>query len=304
MEAKMPKDTLLRVLKAHETILHLAYQDFLLSRQVMRCTSKTLAHYEYTAGGFVRWLIQHHITAPKDIRTTHIRSYLSEFSNKKDTTQHTQARGVKTFIRFLLQEHYCDNPDLARIQMPKLERRRLPCLNAEELQYLVEACDTIRDKALILLAVDTGLRLSELVALTWDDIDLKTGLVHVHRGKGGKARSVVLGLTTRRTLLAYERKRQDKTNALWVNDSGEPLSMNGIRQIFRRLRSRTGLPVTPHALRRTFALLSLRAGMSPLHLQALLGHTTLEMVRRYVQMVDQDLLQAHRDYGPVDRWLR
>jgi integrase/recombinase XerD len=62
--------------------------------------------------------------------------------------------------------------------------------------------------------------------------------------------------------------------------------------------------IAPHALRRTFATLALKAGMNPLHLQGLLGHSSLEMTRRYVQMMDEDLVEAHRMYGPVDHALK
>ncbi|MCK5635711.1 MAG: tyrosine-type recombinase/integrase, partial [Anaerolineales bacterium] len=60
---------------------------------------------------------------------------------------------------------------------------------------------------------------------------------------------------------------------------------------------------TPHALRRTFATLSLKAGMNLIHLQGLLGHSTLEMTRRYLQVLDEDLVDAHRSHGPIDTFL-
>ena len=70
--------------------------------------------------------------------------------------------------------------------------------------------------------------------------------------------------------------------------------------MFARLTRASGIHVTAHALQRTFVILSLRAGMDVLHLQATLGHEDLEMTRHYAQMVDEDLLQAHRQHSPVD----
>ena len=70
--------------------------------------------------------------------------------------------------------------------------------------------------------------------------------------------------------------------------------------MFRRLSKRTGIHVTAHALRRTFAILAIRAGMSLLHLQALGGWADMEMVQHYAQMVDDDLLQAHKAHSPID----
>lgn len=80
--------------------------------------------------------------------------------------------------------------------------------------------------------------------------------------------------------------------------------MNGLRSILLRISERSGVHIAPHALRRTFATLALKAGMNPLHLQGLLGHSSLEMTRRYVQMMDEDLVEAHRMYGPVDHALK
>ena len=288
--------------------LRLAYDDFLLSREATRCTPKTLNHYRYTAGGFVAWLEARHIGAPEQIVSAQVRAYLADVAGRgvRDTTLHAHARGVKTFLRFLLNEKYASDADLAKIAMPRLDRRALPCLDADGLRALAAACEHPRDRALVLVMVDSGLRLSEVAALRWGDVDMKAGLVKVQRGKGGKARAVVVGATTRRALVAYRRALAAVKDGdpLWLNlRTGEPLRPRGITMLLRRLSAKAGVRVSPHALRRTFATLSLRAGMSPLHLQGLLGHTTLEMVRRYVAMVSDDLLQAHREHGPVDRWL-
>ena len=129
-----------------------------------------------------------------------------------------------------------------------------------------------------------------------------SGLVHVIRGKGGKARSVVVGATTKRALLAYKRTilTSDERQPLFQTSFGERLKVMGLRSVFKRLSEASGVHLTPHVLRRTFATLSLRAGMNLLYLQGLMGHSTVEMTRRYVQMIDDDLLEAHREHGPID----
>jgi len=146
------------------------------------------------------------------------------------------------------------------------------------------------------------LRRAEVVALNWADVDIMTGLVIVRRGKGGKARSAVIGASTRRALLAYRRTLKDVTenSPLFQARGNIRFTGSGIKCIFTRLTKRTGIHVTPHALRRTFVILSLRAKMDVLHLQAMLGHSSLEMVQHYAQMVDDDLLQAHKAHSPID----
>jgi integrase/recombinase XerD len=91
---------------------------------------------------------------------------------------------------------------------------------------------------------------------------------------------------------------------MFRDKDGKRLTGNALRLICRRLSERTGIKVTPHALRRTFATLSLRQGMDVLHLQALLGHSSLDMVQHYAQMIDEDLLQSHKAHSLVDNLSR
>src|SRR5271157_3382869 len=91
---------------------------------------------------------------------------------------------------------------------------------------------------------------------------------------------------------------------LFQTRGGTRFTGRGLMLVFRRLFKRTRIHVTPHALRRTFVILSLRAEMDVLHLQAMLGHSSLEMVQHYAQMVDDDLLQAHKAHSPMDNLSR
>jgi site-specific recombinase XerD len=128
---------------------------------------------------------------------------------------------------------------------------------------------------------------------------MQTGMVRVRHGKGGKDRSAVISPTTRRALLQYRRTITVR-EPLFLSRTNERLTGTGILLIFRRLSKATGLHITPHALRRTFAILSLRAGMDALHLQNLGGWASLDMVQHYAQMVDEDLLHAHSQHSPIE----
>jgi site-specific recombinase XerD len=283
-----------------------AYTDFVLSRQAMRCTHATLEFYKYTAGRFLEWLEQHGITSPRETLARHVREYLAELvgNGKSDNTIHDNARAIKTLLRFWHDEHYI--PDAIVFSMPKVEKKKLPCLSADELSQVIAACKNPRDKAITLFMADSGLRRGEVVALDWGDVDMSTGLVTVKRGKGGKARSAVIGAHTRRVLLAYRRTLKDvsENSPMFQARGNVRFTGSGLLNIFQRLTEATGIHVTPHALRRTFVILSLRADMDVLHLQAMLGHSSLEMVRHYAEMVDDDLLEAHKAHSPVDNLSR
>jgi len=278
-----------------------AYADFILSRQAMQCTLTTFDFYKYTAGVFLKWVEGQSVTSPEQVDARLIRQYIAELAGhgKADTTLHAHARAIRTLIRFWYAEKYISSP--VKFAMPKIEKKRLPVLSAEQVSSLLVQYN-IRERAVILLMVDTGLRRSEVVAMNWGDIDIMSGLSRVVRGKGGTARSVVIGATTRRGLLAYRRTLENVTDdaPLIQTRDGHRFTGGGLLQLFRRLSKKTGVILSPHALRRTFVILSLRAGMDVLHLQALLGHSSLEMVQHYAQMVDDDLLESHHAHSPID----
>ena len=279
-----------------------AWTDFVLSRQAMQCTPATLAFYKFTVGVFLKWLEQSGVTSPDEIAARHVREYLAKLAGegKSDTTIHDNARAIKTLTRFFNAEGYTAAP--VNFDMPRVAKKRLPVLSAEELNRVIAACKNPRDKALTMFLADSGLRRAEVCALNWNDLDFSTGLVLVRSGKGRKARSAVIGSNTRRALLKYRRTLKDTTDQAPVFQArgGTRLTGEGVLLLFRRLAAITGIPVGPHALRRTFTILSLRGGMDSLYLQALGGWADLTMVAHYAQMVDDDLLKAHKTASPID----
>jgi integrase/recombinase XerD len=277
-----------------------AYTDFVLSRQAMNCTKATIDFYRHTARVFLVWSEGQGVDAPEKLSARYVRAYLAELvaKGKKDTTLNAHARAIRTLCIFWHTEGYIPQP--IKFEMPKLEKKRLPVLNAEQLQRVVEACD-VRDKAIVLFMADSGLRRQETVDLNWGDVDMDTGLVRVKQGKGQKDRSAVIGATTRRVLLKYRRTVDHSPNSpLFQSRTHERFTGHGLLIVFRRLSKATGIRVTPHAMRRTFTILSLRAGMNALTIQTLLGHEDLTMTKHYADMVDDDLLAEHKAHSPID----
>ena len=121
-----------------------------------------------------------------------------------DTTIHCHARAIRTFVKFLHAEKYIE--ELITFPMPSLSAKRLPVLSIEDVHQAVKGCTNLRDKAIILLMIDSGIRRKEVCDLTWSDVNLMNGVIGIANGKGGNSRSVVIGVTTRRVLLAYRRQ--------------------------------------------------------------------------------------------------
>ncbi len=281
-----------------------ALQDFYLSKRSQLLAPRTLEFYARTAGEFDRWLREDDVHSPEEVTARLVRAYLASVKarNVSDATVHLHAEGVKAFVRFLHREGYITQPIVFDMPRPAQQRMRLP--SVEQVKALLAACETPRDKALLLVMADTGARVSEVAALHWGDVEPQTGVVHIQRGKGRKARSVIVGVHTRRALLKYRRTvDHEPEEPLWVGIAG-PLGREGIRHVLRKLSRKTHIKVSCHDFRRFFATASLRAGMNPIHVQSLLGHTSLEMTRRYLSVIEDDLLQAHEQHGPVDRFLR
>jgi site-specific recombinase XerD len=275
-----------------------------VSRQAMLCSPGTIRFYHFTAGKFLQYIENQNVVEPYEVTARHVRFYLSKLANKglSDSYIHGHARAIRTLLKFWFQEKYIPEPIV--FTMPAMSRKRLPVLSADEVKIVLAACRTKRDKALVLLLVDSGIRRAEACASNWGDVDIQSGLVRIERGKGGKARSVVVGVKTRRALLAYRREvNHNDDDPLIQTSTGNRFTYSGLRSALLRVGTRAGIHVTPHALRRTFATLSLRAGMNLIQLQAMLGHGSLEMTRQYIQMIDDDLLEAHEKYGPIDKFL-
>ena len=188
--------------------------------------------------------------------------------------------------------------------MPRVEQKQMRVLSPDELNQILKVCKKPRDKALILFLVDTGLRRSEAYSLKWLDVVIPTGVINVRRTKSKKARSVFIGVKTRRALLRYRRTVSHEDNdPVFQTQAGTRFTPSGFRQVIRRISEKSGIPFSAHVLRRTFATLCVRGNMNVLHLQSLLGHSSLEMTRRYVSLVREDLGASHKEHGPIDTFL-
>jgi integrase/recombinase XerD len=278
-----------------------AYNDFVLSRQAMNCSQATFDFYWYTAGKFLQWAEQHGVTSPAEVTAYYIREYISELiaKGRKDTTVWNTARAVRTLLLFWHSEGYI--PELVKFELPKLLSKKLPWLTAEQLERLLKECN-VRDRAIIAFMADSGLRREEIIQLNWEDVDIQTGRVNVWHGKGGKDRTSAIGARARRLLLKYLRSLpiEWKRGVLFKTDEGTRFTGNGMLAIFRRARKRTGIYCSPHAMRRTWTILGLRAGMNPIHQQHMGGWASREMQDHYAQLEDIDLPRENRDHSPMD----
>ena len=290
--------------------LSLTFSDFLLDRQARNQSPDTLLWYRRCVSMFGDFLRAQGVGSIEDVTASHVRRFLVQLSEKHTpggvVTVYT---GVRAFLRWYVEEYPRPgwNP-LAKVKAPKRPKEVLPPLSLPNFQAMVDNCPRRtfagdRDRALLMLTLDTGIRHQELTDLAVGDVDIHTGQVIVRSGKGRKSRAVFIGAKTRRALLAYFRHREslDNDNPLWAKRDGAALTKAGIRMLVRRAAERAGVDEPGmHEFRRAFAINSLRNGMDVATLQRLLGHSSLEVVLRYLDLVDDDLRAASGKYGVVD----
>lgn len=164
----------------------------------------------------------------------------------------------------------------------------------------------IRNYCIVALMLDCGLRLNEVVTLRRDKIHIVEGYMIIN-GKGNKERFVPLGLNSKKALLRYVSLIPSSCTEtlLFVKDTLIPINQSTVKQLFRKLKTRSNIPrLRPHLLRHTFATRYLENGGDIYSLQLILGHTSLEMVKKYVHLIPSKTTVNFCSLSPLDTALK
>jgi site-specific recombinase XerD len=293
----------------HDDYLLIWIEAFLIDRKAQNMSKGTLRYYQCKLKNFANFCEGRAVRSIFQITPVLLREYLLEFegSGHNPGGCHAAYRTVKTFLRWW--ENEVEPPDwtnpIKKVKAPKMGIEPLEPVDAGIVKAMMDVCSNsltgLRDKALMLFLLDTGVRASELVSISLEDVDPIKGEVLIKVGKGRKPRTVFLGSKSRKALRAYLKHRQDHSNALWITDEEERITYWGVRMIMKR-RANKAKVKTPelHAFRRWFALACLRSGMDVYSLQELMGHADLQVLRRYLKQTNQDIREAHHRANPVD----
>jgi len=236
---------------------------------------------------------------------------------------------LSAFFKWAHVELHIPDP-MTDVPAPKFKLAPVEPFSKEEVEKMIKACSysreaqTVdrrkfamkrptanRDAAILLTLLDTGMRALEICLLTVRDVDLKTGKIEIKHGviggaKGGKGRTVYLGKSAKRSLWHYLAEREDGEEPdapVFLGMREHPLTPNALRHLIVSIGQRAGVKKAyPHRFRHTMAITYLRSGGDVFTLQALLGHSSLDMVRHYAQIAEVDVAQAHRKASPADNW--
>ena len=223
-------------------------------------------------------------------------------------------RTLKAFFSWATREEYLRSNPMAVIPMPKSSTKIISTFTDEQMAKLTDVClrssvNGHRDLTILLLFLDSGVRVSELVAIELDDVNLREGHIIIRQGKGRKERIIPVGSIVQKSLWKYinlcrPQPLTDNITRLFLSNNGLPLTRSGIQQMMRRLARRagiTGVRCSPHSLRHTFAKRYLTNGGDIFSLQRILGHSSLASVRIYLNLFACDIKKQHQRFSPVDR---
>lgn len=306
-------------------------QEFLVYCEVEKNKSpKTIINYEHYLNRFARWTDESNISKPSDITLKKVQSYRLYLNhldgyNLKRKTQNYHVIALRAFLKYLTRQ---DIQTLApeKIELGKNEDREINFLDEEELDRLLAAPDVqtingMRDKAILETLFSTGLRVSELVSLDKDKINLKRQEFSV-TGKGRKTRIVFLSSAAKEAIDKYFKARHDDSRAVFVNHSKnynhqqiqDDISLNNsknkkdldigrltprsIQRIIQKyaLQASIAKKVTPHVLRHTFGTDLLRSGADIRAVQQLLGHSSITTTQIYTHVTDKHLRDVHHAF--------
>jgi len=230
---------------------------------------------------------------------------------------HGAFRVLRSFFKFLEVSEIIETNPVKALKAPRLPKKILEPLTADQIQRVIQSLSgwektprsqrtglqlfEMRNLALFYFLLDTGMRAAEASSCRIGDVDLRTGRVFVRSGKGEKDRIVFLSSISLRYLQQYVRMRPDLGESqLWIGQFG-PLGTSGIQMIFKTLGRELGFSVSPHKIRRTFAILMLRNGSDLYRLRDLMGHADIRTLERYLKIDENDLRVAHERWSPVSQ---
>ncbi|MFQ5793089.1 MAG: tyrosine recombinase XerC [Acidobacteriota bacterium] len=240
-----------------------------------------------------------------------IRSYLTKLyvDRKAKATAQRKLSALKSFFRFLVREGYLERNVLSAVRSPKGERRLPGFLDTVEVVRLIEAPDVstlagLRDRAILEVLYSTGIRVSELVGLSVEDVDFVGEVVKV-RGKGKKQRIAPMGRYAALALSDYlnSPRRRGGTSpgdAVFLNRGGARITTRSVARIVAKYVRQTALKagISPHTLRHTFATHLLNAGADLRSIQELLGHTSLSSTVIYTHVSTEKMQEVYSKSHP------
>lgn len=246
-------------------------------------SGKTVKNYVYNCGRFFKWLEKSSFSM--DILS--VRKYFLELNKTYDVNTIRQIKASLDFV-FL---NILGKEDLVfAVPLPKKKKLLPKVLSKKEVDLLLKNISNEKHKLMIMMLYSSGLRVSELINLTRENLDVDNNLIYVRLAKGNKDRVTILSDKVKKKLLPYLLEYNFKTKYLFEGRNGKYV-IKTVQNILEKASKPLGKHVTPHMLRHSFATHLLEQGTDIKHIQKLLGHSALETTNVYVHVAKKDFLK-------------
>ncbi|HFK1790668.1 TPA: tyrosine-type recombinase/integrase [Bacillus pacificus] len=224
----------------------------------------------------------------------------------KVTTINTRLRALRSFYNFLDKNKMIDKNPMKNIKLLRDRQKTIETLDNQEIEKLIQTIRQqktfvgFRDEVILLVFLDTGVRLSELVGINVEDV--RHNKLIIRRTKNLFERTVYLSDTTQERLESYIKVRGEvATNKLFISQDNKELNPHSIQTRLTKYgkEAKISKRVSPHTFRHTMAKRMIVSGLDAFSLMHLLGHTDITVTKRYVNLWGQDLEQKHKEYGAL-----
>jgi integrase/recombinase XerD len=275
-----------------------------------KLSENTLQSYKRDIVQFEEYINENKLNYQK-ITEEDMKKYFAHLQQigKKTSTISRNIASIRSFYQFLVRNKKVKKDPTEKIQSPKVEKKAPSILTSSEIELLLEQPNNIdlkgiRDKAMLEFAYATGMRVTEIISLDIDDVNLKEGLVTCKSGT--RQRNIPLGSLSLKALKDYiENSRpillkDEKVNALFVNTNGKRLTRQGFWKIVKYYKEQAHITkdITPHVLRHSFATHLLQNGADLKSIQTMLGHSDISSTQVYMQFQDESIKNIYKHAHP------
>lgn len=280
---------------------------------------RTVQWYNQTVEVFTGWLESEGMSTRLDdvgedearLFILHLQERRGLWGKASSHTVNNRVRALRAFFNWLYRQGYTETHRLEHVKPPKVRQKEIEVLTDQEIERIFASVDPntamgARNAALYSLMLDTGLRLSEVVNLKYQDVHLGSRYVKV-LGKGDKERIVAFGAHCQRALANYANHyrfedEEEGPETFFLCIDGYGMTPDALRSLIERLSKAAGIPrLHPHLMRHTYATRFLLNGGNVFLLQQNLGHTTLTMVQKYLHIANREAAVVSQDFSPLDR---
>ena len=288
---------------------------------IKRCIALNLAEgtikkYDKTLNDFFLTCTDLNKQNIEDVTSDDIREHIARLAKRvAGKTLKVYFDTIKSYFNYLYRDKIIDDNIVSRIEAPKVEHKEIQAFNRFEVDTILNAFDRndflgFRNYTMVCIFFATGMRREELAKLYITSINFEVNIIKVI-GKGRKIRNIPLSQTLRKLLIKYLKRRAEyvdehrlfKSPYLIINKDGEQLGVSTISAIISKVgkvENITGVRVSPHTFRHTFAKFFLLNGGDLFSLQKILGHSDIEMTKQYVALNKQELKMQNDKYNPFD----